>query len=704
MRKAAPIAAALAAALAGAGGAGADEKSSVTLATADTAIEVRAEGARLDVARLGAPGGGDAWTAAASAFPLIDTAYVQDKPRPLRWNHEPSTEKVEEGKPVRLRFTCADPALELVSEWTAYPGPGPIEHTIRITNKTAQDILLPLQKSLVLTLQAPAGHALEALSVEKGAGRPSDVGVHPEPIAAGYLFEGRSRPYSGDGPDRDRIPWLSVHDATANRGFYVGVEFTGRVLIALAADADRRLTLDAAIDPAGNDFRTRVPPGGAFETPTVFVGCFAGDHDDGANRLHRFVETRLRPPVTDPRYPFIVNNSWGSGMAVDEELARRMIDDAAAMGVEIFHIDAGWFQGVGDWHPHRDKFPHGLAPIGDYVRKKGMLFGLWTGWTQGGSTNRGLSTLAVNNPLQREWFTRDYPPTWRPNDFTGADVCLGCDAARAWCLGDLRRMVKEFKLDLLEHDQRMVVDHCNRQNHRHENYTGDVSYHAALGYYGVYDQLRKENPKLIFEDCVNGGRMVDFGVVRRVHYISITDSYDPLSNRRAIYDAGYPLPPAMGEAYIANHPGPTLGTFRYMLRSGMMGWCTLMCDTSKWNAEQHVAAKRQIKIYKDVLRPLINAGNVYHVSPRPDGVRWDGLEYFNPKTKKGVLYAFRGKTDEPQHAYKLKGLRPEAMYKLRFEDKTSADAARTGARLASEGLTVRLLQPESSELVYIEEQ
>jgi hypothetical protein len=27
---------------------------------------------------------------------------------------------------------------------------------------------------------------------------------------------------------------------------------------------------------------------------------------------------------------------------------------------------------------------------------------------------------------------------------------------------------------------------------------------------------------LLFEDCVNGGRTVDFGIVQRTHYISIT--------------------------------------------------------------------------------------------------------------------------------------------------------------------------------------
>ena len=52
-------------------------------------------------------------------------------------------------------------------------------------------------------------------------------------------------------------------------------------------------------------------------------------------------------------------------MAVDETLAKRMIDDSAELGLEMFHIDAGWFRGVGDWYPDPKKFPHGLASIAD---------------------------------------------------------------------------------------------------------------------------------------------------------------------------------------------------------------------------------------------------------------------------------------------------------------------------------------------------
>jgi alpha-galactosidase len=231
-----------------------------------------------------------------------------------------------------------------------------------------------------------------------------------------------------------------------------------------------------------------------------------------------------------------------------------------------------------------------------------------------------------------------------------------------------------------------------------------VSYHATRSYYSVYEQLRREHPGLLLEICNDGGRMVDFGSAAHGDYFSITDIYDPLSNRRAFYDTSFALPPAMLESYVEKWPAPEMNNFLYMLRSGMMGWMTLMLDTTTWTREQHDAARRAIALYKEKLRPLIRDGNLYHVSDRPDGVHWDGIEYFDPGRKRGVVFAFRGSgAEELTHLFVLKGLDSSKRYRLHFEDGSTADIKMTGADLSSSGLNVALSKPYSSELVFLEE-
>ena len=44
--------------------------------------------------------------------------------------------------------------------------------------------------------------------------------------------------------------------------------------------------------------------------------------------------------------------------------------------------------------------------------------------------------------------------------------------------------------------------------------------------------------------------------------------------------------------------------------------------------------------------------DLYHILPRPDGRKWDGIEYYDPAAGKGVVYLFKpspraGHADDP---------------------------------------------------------
>jgi alpha-galactosidase len=249
--------------------------------------------------------------------------------------------------------------------------------------------------------------------------------------------------------------------------------------------------------------------------------------------------------------------------------------------------------------------------------------------------------------------------------------------------------------------QRVAVEHYDGEDIVSGSNSTDVSYHAVKAYYTVQEELRRRHPGLLLEICNDGGRMVDFGSAAHGDYFSITDSYDPLSNRQAFYDASFLLPPAMLETYVEKWPAPRIENFVYMLRSGMMGWISVMQNTTEWTPEQHAAAHAAIALYKARLRPLIRDAQLFHISPRPDGVHWDGMEYWNPVRREGAVFAFRGSADEPEHRFPLRGLDPKATYRLHFADASAPDTKETGAALMDEGLPVALPLPFSSELVFL---
>jgi alpha-galactosidase len=424
-----------------------------------------------------------------------------------------------------------------------------------------------------------------------------------------------------------------------------------------------------------------------------------------------------------PDYPLLVNNSWGSGMAVDEALAKRMIHDSADLGMEMFALDAGWFRGAGDWFPDPKKFPNGLASVADEAHGRGLKFGIWVDWAQAG-TDTEAGALNVDDPKTKDWLVADTPQGWKPDDFVGRTIDIGVPAAKAHAQHELERIVTSYKLDMLEHDGYVVTRNCSRADHPHAppppravavikgsgvampdtSNSTDVSYHAVRSYYDIYSQLRRQHPNLLFEICDDGGRMVDFGSASHGDYFSITDSYDPLSNRQAFYDASQLFPTAMLEDYVEKWPTPRLENFRYMLRSGMMGWLTVMQNTNAWTPEQHAAAKQEFALYKEKLRPFIRDADLYHISARPDGMHWDGIEYNDVRQQRALVYAFHGSTPNDQaHIFPLYGLQPSRRYRLHFQDGSSPDRTATGHDLMDEGLSIKLTVPNSSELIFIDE-
>lgn len=683
------------------------------LATADTELtfDVTPAGPRLS--RLGT-----SWENRASEA-LINHVEIGGVSEPIRW-HFVSQSAAINRREVRFVFQSRDPKLRLSWEWKVRASNGPVEHSIRIENLTGTEIWLPLQDSFAFNFKVPASEQLRQFYVEKGASSPSEIGTHSVNLADGYEWTGTSSTYAHPPKKapREIIPYVLVYRDNSQRdGWYSGIEFSGRTRLTLARHGDS-LSGVTGLNPTPGSFRSRLKGGETFETPIIFLGAFKGGPDGAGNILRRWVREVLNNPLTirNTNYPMLVSNSWGTGMAINEGQAHRMIGDASGLGLEMFHLDAGWFRNVGDWQSNPDKFPHGVESVADYAHQLGLKFGLWTDWTQAGLHN-------VRDPEIRPWLTTDAPADWKPEEFKGITVDIGVPAAKQWALQSVSKVVSRFHLDMLEHDGYLVAQGCDRPDHPHapldptssKNYKDegflwvegsndtDVSYHATRAYYEIQARLRKQFPALLLEICNDGGRMVDFGSAAHGDYFSTSDGYDPLSNRRAFFDASYVLPPAMLESYVEKWPTNSLDNFRYMLRSGMLGWFSLMMDSSIWTSSQRQTARAEFVSYKTKLRPLIRNADLYHVSSRPDGVHWDGIEYFDPASDAGVLFAFRGSSVvDHAHTFPVHGLQANHQYRITFHDHTSAPYTASGERLMQSGVTVQTVTPDSSELVFLE--
>ena len=87
----------------------------------------------------------------------------------------------------------------------------------------------------------------------------------------------------------------------------------------------------------------------------------------------------------------------------------------------------------------------------------------------------------------------------------------------------------------------------------------------------------------------------------------------------------------------------------------------------------------------------------------PDGVNWDGMEYFNTSLNKGSILLFKpSETATGSKVIKLKGLDRAATYALTFQDRKEQNTKMTGAELMDTGIEVKGMSGNfASEIIWI---
>ncbi len=636
-----------------------------TVATDDTKLTVGAtDEGQLVIYELINPSAGWNWTKEPSVLPLVKKVRMGRATREIRWKFKAGKIDKTDGQRATLVFVCEEPALELTSEWLARPGRGPVRHALRITNRSNEPVTVADPPTLHLDLVA--GKDLGELTMwtfHTDGATPDKVGVYRDPVQP--PFSRQIRTHSGG----EFIPY-AVFDAGGKQGVYVGIEW-GYCRVACVAPEDW---------PAGT-FRVRggefagfspvVEPGGTFESPPGFVGAYKGDVDDAGNSLRRQLFTYNMPEVVrkDATYPKVQWNAFGatgdkpgSWNSVESKYYP-MVDAIAPLGFEEIMLDVGWWDGgTKASEPKGDPvdWPSGMAKAAEHAHKAGMRFGLY--WNKG-------EAMATAEGRQRR-------------------------------MAHIRRLYEEHKADMW----------------RSDSTGGQVvggSYAEIRGFYDMLDQLTRELPSFQWENCVCGGRIKDFGSMKRAVKVFLTDTYAEHHVRAAFYGSSFALPAAQLEGCV----GSTGGGFRprgpvgmrFSFRSTSLGapeWFidapTGLNGSAPWTDEEKAAVKAAVTTYKTRIRPLVRNADLYHILPRPDGKNWDGIQYHDPATGKGVVYLFKPSAVAETIAIKLRGVEPGRRYRVTFEDGSNPAVEKTGEELAK-SLEITLKGAPISELVWIEE-
>jgi alpha-galactosidase len=312
---------------------------------------------------------------------------------------------------------------------------------------------------------------------------------------------------NGRGSDGD-LPFFLLTDLDGEQGMWVALGWTGgwRAQLTCGPGASRHVL---SVRGPGSGAELTLAAGEELVLPRVFMGAFQGD---GWGALKGFLSrARPRPQAA----PWVVYNTWyNENGRINEERLLAHVPVAAEIGVEVFCVDATWYEtgddpddfetaGIGTWSVDARKFPRGLEPVADAVREAGMAFGLW---------------FEPERAHPDSWVARTHPEwvRWAPDQQWGL-VDFGVEAARSWVLELLSSAVGRWHLGWLKWDMNI---------HRLAPYwAGDDRAELAhhRGVWDVLDEFGRRHPDVVVEWCASGGNRIDVESLLRCDTFWLTD-------------------------------------------------------------------------------------------------------------------------------------------------------------------------------------
>jgi alpha-galactosidase len=610
--------------------------------------------------------------------------------------------------------------LELTLRYICKRGDAAIEQSCTIQNSGKEPIHgLPQFNSMLLALEIPSKQATVCW-VEGTHDGSKTIAV--EPLRT-YLVRARNFEErdvldldSGRLSSNEKLPAVVI--ACGGLSYFAGLNWSGEWSIT-TVKTGTNLTIQARLA----DFDYVLAPGETLESPSAFYGVIRGTTDDAWNAIHTHCRAALMPKV-DQDFPWVTYNTWYNfGWNMSEQQLRMEVDRAADLGIEVFYIDDGWFegssasgkwgQGAGAWIENHAKFPSGLGNFASYVHGRGMKFGLWVEPERIDSRFVGQASGVDHSWLatrESELVSMGFNG---PNDgiTPSFQVCLGCPEARAWTIQAMIKVVRDYNVDWLKWDHNMYQV-CTDWRHGHQSTTGNWAH--IQGVYEVMGALLKEFPDLIIENCAGGGNRFDYGIMRFARVTWTSDVTEPAHVVRThVFGASHAYPAQYLTTWYVKST-QDLGSIDMkpaqidsLFRSRMLGAFGISDVLNSWPSQIEDSARRSIKLYKQLRRYL--RGKQAWLTPQPTiyapamalPTEWDAMQYWLPETDESIIYAFRSGSSEDQIKLAPKFLSAHRIYEISDEDRRIKTYRMSGREIMRDGLVAISAGLNSSCLLYL---
>lgn len=450
-------------------------------------------------------------------------------------------------------------------------------------------------------------------------------------------------------------------------------------------EVDQTLSTRVVMGIHDDGFSWRLDPGEGFFTPEAILTYSASGFTTLSHQYHDFIRHNItRGKYKLSRRPVLLNNWEATYFNFNEEKLLHIARQAAALGVELFVLDDGWFgrrdddnAGLGDWIPNTRKLPGGLGPLIKEINAMGLQFGLW------------LEPEMINedSDLYRahpDWVLSapDRAPMLCRNQLV---LDMGREDVRNYLYDSIAKLLRDHPIAYIKWDMnRSVSDVYSRVLPPERQ--GEASHRYVLGLYDLLNRLTGDFPDVLFEGCSGGGGRFDAGMMYYTPQIWCSDDTDPIERLVIQHGTSFGYPISTVGAHVSASPNHQTGrqtslhTRGIVAMSGTFGYeldLNRLTDAEKEEVRDQIAAFHHYA-------PLIQDGLYYRLTgagERDFFTAWEFAARDGSAALLNMVIRHTLPNPIPIHV-RLKGLDREARYEIEGQD-----VIRTGAELMCGGYT-----------------
>ena len=612
------------------------------------------------------------------------------------------------GATVKLKGTSIFSGIEVDITYLLYPDLPVIRKKITLLNTTGKEIMI------------------ESFDIEKLLLGFSYV------EAVTYANYGRQKhlsTYIGDWDD----PVIAVHSYSQNAGILLGNESPG-VLKRTAYNTEyNNADIGLTHNNENYPFRKYIKNNDQWTSPQVFVIPYANAADPWkimntslADYVRRHMGLRINEISNRPTVMY--NNYVPFNDRFSDTLLISLAKVASDCGVKQFEIDCGWYiangnlgkkaswlESTGDWITDKIKFPNGLKPVFDEIRKTGMEPGLWISV----GSAAGASKVFQDHP---EWAVRNEKGEsvnlHSQGDYDLNTMCFGTE----WT-GYIKKKILDLvhevglsfvKLDLTVVTSAYVTDYkfagCSAKDHPWHKDREESLIVIYERLFKLFDELHAEAPDL-YIDCTfeTEGKLqlIDYAFCQHAEGNWLTNISEPFPVgafriRNLTWWKSPALPASsfiignlrMDSPHFIQELKTLIGSFPIVL-----GDLRQLSDEKKAEIRQWtdwIAAMQKKYSYDLFRQDLPSFGE-------PTEGSWDAWSRINTDTKEGgIVGIFRQGSLDDQRTVSVPGLYKNRQYRVKYAPAGEDLIIMSGAELEEKGFKVKMTEKYDSKLYEVE--